>query len=103
VFNQKGKDMTIRDVKQALDETAASVEGRPIDDDEVQVVIRAGRAQVTITAGKNQVTIKSDKVLSTDKVQVTGKTPSIDTGHVFIRNDEVLDSAIMVLSQINEA
>jgi len=98
--------MTIRDVKQALDQAGdatSPVEDRPIDDDEVQVVIRAGRAQVTITAGKNQVTIKSDKVLATDKIHLTGKSPAIDSGHVFIRNDEVLDSAVMVLSQINEA
>lgn len=96
--------MAIRDVKQAIDETSGSETfTRVLDDDEVMITVRAGRARVTITAGKNQVTIQSDKVLETDKVYLSGKLPVLDEGRATQIEDETLDSAVMVLSQINEA
>jgi hypothetical protein len=88
--------MSVRDVKEAIAKSSASLT-RPLDDGEVQIIVRAGRAQVTVSANKNQVTVSTDKTLLTDKIR------GINAEQVFFSDEEVLGSAVMVLSQINEA
>lgn len=85
--------MSIRDVRQALDATAQGVTvSRPTADEEVEIIVKAGKAQVIITAGKNQVAVRTEKLDAGDKT-VRAPDKQVEEAH----------ASLMVLSQINEA
>lgn len=97
--------MSIKDVKSVLnrdDSIGLPKETRPLKEDEVQVTVRVGNASVTVTSHDNQLTVSTARV--SEKEQAFVNAVVDDARHYILpAQDDALESAVMVVSQINEA
>ncbi|MGO7215261.1 hypothetical protein ACCS75_29815 [Rhizobium ruizarguesonis] len=94
--------MAIRDVKDALEATLPK-ETRELKDGEVQVTVRAGNATVTLSVYDNQVTVATARSPGAKPAIVEAITDRVSHTHLLSSDEEAFDSAVMVVSQINEA
>ncbi|WFU53620.1 hypothetical protein QA639_28695 [Bradyrhizobium pachyrhizi] len=96
--------MSIRDVKNTLEtEIKIPKESRELKDGEVQIVVKAGNATVTLSVHDNQVTVSTLRDPNGRHAVLEAVPDSVSHRHLLSSQEGAFDSAVMVVSQINEA
>ncbi|MDB5553449.1 MAG: hypothetical protein JWL86_3433 [Rhizobium sp.] len=96
--------MSIRDVKNTLEtEINLPKASRELKDGEVQIVVRVGKATVTVSAHDNQVTVSTTKDPNGRRAVLEAVGGNVSHTHLLSSQEDAFDSAVMVVSQINEA